>query len=71
MIKISIREQQHASENNRPKLFLIDKKKEPQFLTQAHKKNYEKAMESRTLLDPSKIDWNEEVERQKRNARND
>jgi hypothetical protein len=49
----------------------LNEKKEPHFFTQAHKINYEKALESRNELDPSKIDWNKEIERQKINARND
>ncbi len=40
-----------------------------QYLTEAHRKNSEAAMKYLNSLDPSKIDWEKEIERQKRNAR--
>jgi murein L,D-transpeptidase YcbB/YkuD len=46
------------------------KKKNPKYLTEAHKKNSEAAIEAWNNIDPSKIDWEAEKERQKKNARN-
>lgn len=42
---------------------------EPQYLTEAHRKNSEAAMKYLNSLNPSEIDWEKEIERQKRNAR--
>lgn len=53
---------------------VMDRKKkaqEPQFLTEAHKENYEKGMETYKNINPSEVDWDKESERQKKNARND
>jgi len=45
--------------------------KKPNYLTEAHRKNSEGAIKNFNRINPSKIDWNKEVERQKRNARDD
>ncbi|WOC40016.1 hypothetical protein [Polaribacter sp. HL-MS24] len=41
---------------------------EQTYLTEAHKKNSEAAMAYWESIDPSKVDWEKEVERQKKNA---
>ena len=43
----------------------------PQFLTEAHRKNHEKAVEERKNLDFSKIDWEKEIAQQKINSKDD
>ena len=45
-------------------------KKNPKYLNEAHRKNEEAAMEAWNNIEPSKIDWKAEKERQKKNARN-
>ena len=43
----------------------------PQFLTEAHRKNHEKAVKERGNLDFSKIDWEKEIAQQKINSKDD
>ena len=60
-----------AKDSFQTKSFASKKVTEPKYMTEAHRKNSEAGMRYQNSLNPSKIDWKKEKERQKNNARKD